>query len=679
MAELRVTRAALALTAALAAALVLCCAFSDQAQAGQEITEFNTDVSSTQAGGHPDVRYTIAWTTRGGTNLPCNCEDARILDMHFPTGFIGNPHAVPTCSLAELSLHACPPETQVGVLELIGNLREAVFNVTPHPDEPGLVGFYVPGAKTVVFVSLHARTGSDYGLDATTSAVYHFFPVETITLYLWGVPADPSHDESRFPIGKPEGVECDPYPGGCYGPVKSTAPVAPYLQNPTTCGVPLTATHTISYYTGTVVTAEDDWPPTTGCDELTFNPSITVTPTTTATDSVTGLDVSLKVPQAQSPTAPSPSEIRQVTVTLPEGFSLATNAANGKVACADSELSFDTEDAAHCPEFAKIGTSTIDSSALPGPISGSIYLGQPLPGQTYRAFVTADGFATHVKLKGSVGLDPRTGQVVATFAELPQSPIQEVDLHFFGSERGIFATPRKCGSYPVKSTFVPWDSVLEDQTSVNDIEIDSGPNGTPCPVARPFNPSVSAGSADNTAGKFSPFTLETTRNDGEQDTTAITVKTPPGLLASLRGVTYCPEPAIALLESGAYGGRQELASPSCPASSRVGSIEDGRGPRHPPGLRPRRRLPGGPVQGRPGQPADRHPGRLRPLRPRQRRGQGRGPHRSSDRRALDGHRCPPADPRRGAAAHEVPPDPPRSSQVHRSTRPAATRSRWERC
>ena len=578
MAERRTTRGALALALALTA-LAFFWAFSDQALAGEEIFEFDTEVSSTQAGGHPDVRYTVGWTARGGSSLPCNCEDARVLDMHFPTGFIGNPHAVPTCSLAELSLHVCPPETQVGILELIGALREPIFNVTPHPGEPGSIGFYVPLAKTVVFVTLHARTDSDYGLDATSSPIYHLLPVETITVRLWGVPADPSHDAARFPLGITEKTECDPYPGGCFGPVKSTAPIAPYLQNPTTCGVPLSASHTVTYYSGTVVTAEDDWPATTGCDELTFNPSLAMTPTTTAADSMSGLDVTLKVPQAQSPTAPSPSEIRQLTLTLPEGFTLAPNAANGKVACADSELSFDTEDAAHCPEFAKVGTSTIDSSALPGPISGSVYLGQPLPGETYRAFVTADGFATHVKLKGSVSLDPTTGQIVSTFANLPQSPIQEVDLHFFGSERGIFTTPTRCGTYQALSRFVPWDSVLPDQTAVNDIVIDSGPNGTPCQGAtRPFTPRVSAGSADNTAGRFSPFTLETTRNDGEQDMTAIAVKTPPGFLASLRGVTYCPESAIARLESGAYGGRQELASPSCPTSSRLGSIKTAAGP-----------------------------------------------------------------------------------------------------
>jgi hypothetical protein len=266
-------------------------------------------------------------------------------------------------------------------------------------------------------------------------------------------------------------------------------------------------------------------------------------------------------------------------MTLPEGFSLAPNGANGKVACADEELSFETEEEARCPEFAKIGTSTIDSSALPGPINGSIYIGQPLPGQTFRAFVTADGFATHVKLKGAVDLDAGNGRIVTSFTDLPQAPIQEVDLHFFGSERGIFATPRRCGSYPVVTRFTPWDEALEDQVSTSEISIDSGPNGSPCPSSpRPFNPLVNAGTADNTAGAFAPFTFELTRPDGDQEPAAIATQTPPGFLASLRGVAYCPEPAIESLVSGAKGGLQELAAPSCPASSRLGSVSAGAGP-----------------------------------------------------------------------------------------------------
>jgi hypothetical protein len=569
----------LATLAAVIAAMALTWASADRALAVEEISEFDTHVSTTQAGGHPDVDYSVTWTARNSTSRPCNCGDARVLDMHFPTGFIGDPHNVPACRLTEFALHSCPAESQVGIVEIQGAAREAMFNLVPHADEAGLTGFYVLGSNTAVFVILHARTGSDYGLDATTSPIYHFFPITTTAVHLWGVPADPSHDANRFPVGTTEGIQCKPYPEGCYGAVKSSATPAPYLQNPTTCGVPLTARHSIEYYSGVTVEAESAWPATTGCDQLTFNPSLTATPTTEAGDSMSGLDVTLTVPQTQSPTTPSPSEIRSAQMTLPEGFSLAPNAANGKVACADDELSFTTEDPAHCPEFAKIGTSTIDSSALPGPIQGSVYIGQPLPGQTYRIFVTADGFATHVKLKGDVGLDPQTGRIVTTFSDLPQSPIQEVALHFFGSERGIFATPKQCGSYPVVTRFTPWDQVLEDQVSTSSISIVTGPDGKPClPSPSPFHPAVNAGSADNTAGAFTPFTVEASRDDGDQEPTALTVSTPPGFLASLRGVAYCPEPAISVLLGGAYSGRQEQAAQLCPAASRIGYIKAGTGP-----------------------------------------------------------------------------------------------------
>ena len=48
--------------------------------------------------------------------------------------------------------------------------------------------------------------------------------------------------------------------------------------------------------------------------------------------------------------------------------------------CSDQQSSVGTEDEAHCPEFSKIGTVDLDSSALPAPISGFIYLGEPKPG-----------------------------------------------------------------------------------------------------------------------------------------------------------------------------------------------------------------------------------------------------------------------------------------------------------
>ena len=68
-------------------------------------------------------------------------------------------------------------------------------------------------------------------------------------------------------------------------------------------------------------------------------------------------------------------------MTLPVGFSINPNAADGKTACTDAEAMFGTKEEAHCPEFSKVGSLEIDSSALPGRFPGFLYLGQPLAGQ----------------------------------------------------------------------------------------------------------------------------------------------------------------------------------------------------------------------------------------------------------------------------------------------------------
>ena len=60
--------------------------------------------------------------------------------------------------------------------------------------------------------------------------------------------------------------------------------------------------------------------------------------------------------------------------------------------------------------------------------------------------IAADGFGTHVKLVGSVRPDPATGQLTLEFNDLPQAPLQEFNVHVFGSERGLFATPTHCGT-----------------------------------------------------------------------------------------------------------------------------------------------------------------------------------------------------------------------------------------
>ncbi len=591
---------------------VACLAFvglavkSESAQAASAIYTYVSRPNTTQAGGHPDIfsEYKMGtWATQP-EKPDCLCNTPKRLIQDLPTGVIGNPHATPQCDALALALESCPIDSQVGVVAVLpagelgsstGYLPYPVYNIIPGAGQAGLFAFTV--LSTPVLTELGARTGSDYGLRATTIGLQRMFTPYGVSLYLWGVPASPIHDPIRsgafgqgatelcaLDIGDPRPYlernelppesECPPFTQ----PHSSSSPQIPFLSNPTACEGPLTSHfETVAYdheRTGKTI----PFPAITGCDQLSFNPSLSAKPTTTNTDSASGLDVSLSVPQFLSPLTPSPSEIKASTVTLPEGFTINPNAADGKVICTDAEANFGSEAEAHCPETAKIGTTSIESSALPGPVPGFLYLGEPRPENRYRLILTADGFATHIKLAGSLYPDPQTGQLTISFPDLPQSPLTEFDLHVFGSERGSLATPTKCGTYAVHSTFTPWDSALSEQTATQFFVLDHGLDGAPCPSSpRGLSPGFRAVSLGNTAGAHSPFGIELTRKDGDQDLSGLEVTTPPGFSATLKGIPYCPEAAIAALKSPGYTGGSELVSAACPAASRVGSAVAGAG------------------------------------------------------------------------------------------------------
>ena len=607
--------------------------------ASVHIISFSTATSTPEAGGHPDFSVRFVLTGHQSNPSPCDCNDAKDVTAHLPAGLIGNPHATPQCDIAKFASDECPPDSQVGVTEAVvapsqtdlpgGGTQfiSPLFNLVPPPSEPGLLGFKTGLFDTPTFEVVSARTNSDYGLDVKTASVEHFAPLTELFQVTWGVPAAPIHNGLRFGFRQTPFIAlfggsvsplCDananpsttdpatvyqlcfpeletPFVGAAgelsslfyFGeheegpgyPVPSESPLTPFTQNPTTCGEnSLSTSLDVLAYDEGETHANSTWPPTTDCAQLTFNPSLFAHPTTEAADSPSGIDVDLKAPLFESPSAPSPSEIRGTTVTLPPGFTINPSAADGKTSCTDAQARFGTTEEARCPEFAKIGTLEVHSPVLPGVLPGAIYIGKPLPSERYRLFIAFDGFGVHVKLPGSAHPDPQTGQLVTEFRNLPQFPFEDFDLHFFGAEHGILATPTRCGAYPVTTEFEPWDAALPDQTSTQFFTLDSGPNGSACPNGpRPFAPGFKAASATNTAGSHTAFSLDLTRQDGEQNLSALNVTTPPGFSASLKGVPYCPEPAIAAAATPGYSGLAESEHPSCPAASLVGEAIAGAG------------------------------------------------------------------------------------------------------
>ena len=180
--------------------------------------------------------------------------------------------------------------------------------------------------------------------------------------------------------------------------------VEPLTDNPSTCTQqPLKVTLDVQTYqdAGNLSHSESQYPPTTGCEKQTFNPVFNAVLTTGESDAPAGLDMELKAPLFES-NATSPSNIRSATVLLPEGLSINPDAADGQSACTDAEANFDSEAPANCPDNSKIGNFEIGTPALTGPLTGSLYFGEPKPGDQYRVFMIADGFGIHSKLFASV-------------------------------------------------------------------------------------------------------------------------------------------------------------------------------------------------------------------------------------------------------------------------------------
>jgi hypothetical protein len=610
-------------------------ALAPTAHAAVNITSLSAVPGSTKAGGHPDFSVWFTLSSHQVAPDACDCDDAKDTSVHLPAGFIGNPSAAPKCSLADFAADRCPVDAQIGVAlaEVASNRGKEppsagfitpVFNLVPPPGEAGLLGFKSGALDSPTFEVVSARTDGDYGLDVTVKSIEHFFPLIGFRQIVWGVPAAPVHDNFRFGQGEPARliitlsgppppIFCDangvpstadpstvsrlcpevgnggpaigelppngPEGGGPGYPVSSNSALTPFTQNPTTCGLSsLSTSLNVLSYDGSETRRETPWPSTTDCDQLSFNPSLFAQPTTEQTDAPSGLNIDLSAPSFESPSAPSPSEIRGTTVTLPPGFTINSAAADGKTSCADAEAKFGTTEEAKCPEFAKIGTLEVQSPVLPGVLPGAIYIGKPLPGNRYRLFLAFDGFGVHVKLAGTVHPDPVTGQVVSEFKNLPQFPFDDFNLHFFGAERGILATPVRCGSYPVTTEFEPWDSALPSQTSTQYFSLTSGPSGSPCSDgARPFQPGFQAAAAQNTAGAHTQFAVELTRRDGEQNFSGLEVTTPLGLTATLKGIPYCPDSAIREASAPGHSGLAELASPTCPSASQVGEAFAGAG------------------------------------------------------------------------------------------------------
>ena len=586
----RTMRTAKTAIAAIAAAMALTAGLPAASQASGTIKGFSVTTSTTQAGGHPDLLATVE------IENPGQPESAKDIAVNLPKGVFGNPSAALKCSSQDFALAECPTDSQVGAITVRANYEgnpnfmlgtAPIYNMASEsPDETAHFAFITPMVDIPINIPIRVRTATDYGLRMTVTGISQRIPLASAELEVWGFPADEANDFYRFlrgTPGKPAGCpgEASALCASNYGalPHQSSLLVAPLTDNPTVCtGEELPVRLDVTTYQDTEhpAHAEDTYPATTGCYTETFNPAFSLDLTTARADSASGLEMQMKASQFLG-FANSPSTIRSAVLTLPEGLSINPDAADGQQACSDDQANFDSEGPAECPDSAKIGNFDIETPALDGPLTGSIYIGEPQPGNQYRAFLVASGFGINSKIVASFTPDPTTGQLSISVSDLPQVPFEKFNLHLFSSDRGLIATPTVCTIYQADSLFIPWNASLAPQRSKPDIVVTTGPNDGPCPgQVRNFNPSLVAGMSNAVAGAFSTFTLKLDRADGDQFLGDVNFKLPPGFTGSLRGITYCPEASIRAAALSL--GRAQQAVPSCPASSAIGTSNVAAGP-----------------------------------------------------------------------------------------------------
>jgi hypothetical protein len=548
-------------TALVALLIAFGAASTGSAAAADEFDKFalesvSASLSTTQAGAHAD--FTTAFKlTQTSEGYPYAL--TRDVELALPQGIIGNPQAIPRCTVGQLGNlpeeSECPRDSQVGISEVtvteIVNTTyvEPVYNMTsPGGDVVARLGLY---AGFPIFIDLRIDP-IDYSLVATIEGASSAAGLLRAKTTIWGVPAAHSHDDERM---TPEEAAAGKTP-----PLREAGlPEKPFYSNPTDCSLQRQLTVTARSYQepDRRSTMSAPFPQITGCGKLSFSPSFTAVATNPEAAAPTGLDAELEIPQDETPQGLATSTLRSATVALPEGIAINPAAADGLASCSADQVGFGRSEPSHCPDAAKVGSVELEVPALDHTLHGGLYQRTPENGELFRLWLVTDEQGVHLKLPGEIQANPLTGQLTTVFAGLPalggnpQLPFSDLRLHVFGGPRAPLATPSSCGTYHTHYQFTPWSGKPPSEgDAALQVTAGCGKGG--------FAPDLAAGMRSLRAGSFSPFAFTLTRSDGEANPRTIALHLPQGLLAKLRGVPLCPDSAA--------------ATGACPAGSKVGAV-----------------------------------------------------------------------------------------------------------
>jgi hypothetical protein len=533
-------------------------------------------LSSDQAGAHSNVTTAFALNTIGPGIVAPSPKDIR---FNLPPGLVGNTVGMPRCTIKKVlgglfEANACPSDAMVGMATIMIKVSGTggvtvvvpVYNIEPSPGEP--VAFAFDAVLFPVRLDTKVLSDGDYGVRVTAPSLSEAANLLSSWVTIWGVPADhngPGEGKTFF----------NTIYGGSFGGPKEGQTRVPLLTNPQQCSTPLLATmETDAWETqGTFLASPDLAMGTlTGCDQLSFESSFSMLPDTLEAGAPAGYSLDLKVPQHNEPDRLATPNVKDVSVTLPQGTVVNPAAAWGLKACSDTQFALHSGLPAGCPREAQVGTVRIKTPALEEALTGQVYLGTPEcepcspqdaeGGKMVRLFVNIVGEGESgivVKLEGRAHIDQGTGRITTVFKDNPQLPFDELKLTLGGGPRAVLANPRTCGAVTTTMDLAPWSSPFTPD-SMPSYSFDVNQN---C-FGPQFTPSFVAGMPNVQAGGFGGFTLAFGRADNDEYLSRLTTSMPAGLLGKIAGIPLCKE--------------AQAIDGSCDAASQIGTVEALTGP-----------------------------------------------------------------------------------------------------
>lgn len=582
---------------------------------GFDANIYDGSQTATQAGSHPtELTFNANFEGTG----PSGENGLRNLSLEMPPGLFENPTALAQtyCSAKEFTTprgstpweasqsgESCVDKTQVGTLTVRSSAPGTetrtfgLFNLAPKRGEPAELGAS-PFGDPIVFVPSIRQFEGEYGITLKATDIPQDLRLSGLTVSIWGVPWSVVNNERRGDCLKETEPEFGWAKCSVGPPSKSGSEPRAYLSLPTSCEEPMDFVAVASSWqqAGELTRPTSGKASLSGCNKLEFQPKARALLSNPRASSPSGYSFDIEVdthgvtdpvcfvgPVFATDCVPTP--VRKAVVTLPEGVSINPSVGAGLSVCSRAQYEQGETPSspfgAGCPSESKIGDFSVASPIVAGPIAGSIYLAAPYDnpfGSLLAVYLVAKSIPRGilVKVAGELKPDPSTGSLTATFDKLPQLPYSDLSIHFREGQRSPLATPPSCGSISTEADFTPWldPSVVRHESLP--ATIGAGVGGGPCPVGlAPFAPEAKGGMLNSRAGAYTPFYMHLTRKVNEQEIVSYSAQFPPGLLAKIANIPYCPEAAIEAARRNS--GVAERDRPSCPAASLIGHTTSGYG------------------------------------------------------------------------------------------------------